>query len=132
MSMIDYRLDDLGWFEFEQLMQTLAKARLGIGIEAWGERGDWGRDAYFEGKRHYPANHETKGPFVFQAKFVENANAAGAKPGKLLIAAVQKEAVKIRKNLTNGKWNEEPNCSACLRTLRVLLPFVILFGLCYE
>jgi hypothetical protein len=31
--MIDYRLDDLGWFEFEQLIQTLAKVRLGFGIE---------------------------------------------------------------------------------------------------
>jgi len=108
--MVDYRLDELGWFEFEQLVQTLAKARLGLGVEAWGGRGDWGRDAYFEGRLRYPAKEETDGPFVFQSKFVENANAAGAKPEKLLVAAVQKEAAKIRENLANGKWSEEPNC----------------------
>src|SRR6266550_543900 len=81
---IDYKLDDLGWFEFEQLIQTLAKARLGLGVEAWGGRGDWGRDAYFEGRLRYPANDDTNGSFVFQAKFVEGANAAGAKPEKLI------------------------------------------------
>lgn len=108
--MIDYRLDELGWFEFEHLVQTLAKARLGFGVEAWGGRGDWGREAYFEGKLRYPANDESAGPFVFQCKFVENANAAGAKPEKLLVAAVQKEATKIPENLANGKWREEPKC----------------------
>ncbi|MBI5822135.1 MAG: hypothetical protein HZA88_24440 [Verrucomicrobia bacterium] len=129
--MIDYRLDDLGWFEFEQLIQTLAKVQLGFGVEAWGGRSDWGRDAYFEGRLCFPTNEETEGPFVFQCKFVENANAAGAKPEKLLVAAVQKEAVKIRENLANRKWKKEPNCyalftntpcPAALRdTIRVLL-----------
>lgn len=129
--MIDYRLDELGWFEFEQLVQTIAKARLGFGVEAWGGRGDWGRDAYFEGKLRYPANDETAGPFAFQCKFVENANAAGAKPEKLLVAAVQKETTKIAENLANGKWTEAPKCyglftntpcSAVLRdSVRILL-----------
>src|SRR5439155_26710611 len=77
---IDYRLDDLGWFEFEQLVQTLLKVRLGLGVEAWGGRGDWGRDAYFAGSLRYPGNENTTSDFVFQAKFVESANAAGAKP----------------------------------------------------
>jgi hypothetical protein len=108
--MIDYRLDDLGWFEFEQLVQALAKARLGFGVEAWGGRGDWGRDAYFEGRLRYPGDQETAGPFVFQSKFVEHANAAGAKPEKLLAAAIQKEAAKIRDNLAKGKWSKEPGC----------------------
>jgi hypothetical protein len=98
--MIDYRLDDLGWFEFEQLVQTLAKARLGLGIEAWGGRGDWGRDAYFHGNLRYPTNAETDGAFVFQAKFVEGANAGGAKPEKLIIAAVENECARIRTNLS--------------------------------
>jgi hypothetical protein len=110
--MIDYRLDDLGWFEFEQLIQTVAKARLGFGIEAWGGRGDWGRDAYFKGKLRYPTKRETDGAFVFQAKFVECANAAGAKPDRLISAAVQKECAKIEKNLKGGTWDEEPVCYA--------------------
>jgi tetratricopeptide (TPR) repeat protein len=108
--MIDYKLDDLGWSEFEHLIQTVVKARLGFGVEAWGGRGDWGCDAYFAGKLRYPGNEETDGPFVFQCKFVENANAAGAKPEKLLIGAVQKECAKIRKNLKSGKWTKAPNC----------------------
>ncbi len=108
--MMDYRLDELGWFEFEQLVQTLVKARLGLGVEAWGGRGDWGRDAYFNGRLRYPINEETDGPFVFQSKFVENANAAGAKAEKPLLAAVRKETAKIRENLLDGKWGEEPSC----------------------
>src|SRR3954471_13232430 len=99
---MDYRLDDLGWFEFEQLVQTLAKVRLGMGVEAWGGRGDWGRDAYFAGSLRYPTNDETSGPFVLQSKFVESANAAGAKPEKLILAAVRKECAKIRTNLESG------------------------------
>jgi hypothetical protein len=112
--MIAYRLDDLGWFEFEQLVQTLTKARLGLGVEAWGGRGDWGRDAYFEGTLHYPGSDETNGAFVFQSKYVENANAAGAKPESLLMTTVQKESAKIRRNLTSGKWDREPSCYALL------------------
>src|ERR1017187_8478126 len=104
--MIDYRLDDLGWFEFEQLIQTLAKARLGFGIEAWGGRGDWGRDAYFDGKLRYPTSEELEGTFVFQTKFVEGANAAGAKPEKLVLGAVEKECERIRGRLENEKWNQ--------------------------
>ncbi len=108
--MIDYRLDDLGYSVFEALIQSLLKARLGFGIEAWGGHGDWGRDAYFEGKLRYPAKEETDGPFVFQCKFVENANAAGAKPANLLKGAVHKECAKIRENLKSGKWRKSPNC----------------------
>ena len=119
--MIDYRLDDLGWFEFEQLIQTLAKARLGFGIEAWGGRGDWGRDAYFKGKLRYPTKEETEGAFVFQAKFVEGANAAGAKSDKLIATAVQKECAKIEKNLNDGTWGEVPICY-CLFTNAPVTP----------
>jgi tetratricopeptide (TPR) repeat protein len=122
--MIDYKLDDLVWSEFERLIQTVVKVRLGFGVEAWGGRGDWGRDAYFEGKLRYPGKEETDGPFVFQCKFVENANAAGAKPEEPLAGAVQKECAKIRRNLKSGKWKEAPNCygfftnAPCTATLR--------------
>jgi len=54
-KMLAYHLDELGWFEFEQLVQTLLNVRLGLGVEAWGGRGDWGRDVYFEGELKYPA-----------------------------------------------------------------------------
>jgi hypothetical protein len=32
--MIRYKLDDLGWYQFEALMQSLLKAELGLGVES--------------------------------------------------------------------------------------------------
>ena len=77
--MIRYRIDELGWYQFEALIQSLLKADLGLGVESWGgTHGDHGRDAYFDGPLAFPTNEAREGPFVFQAKFVEGANAAGA------------------------------------------------------
>jgi hypothetical protein len=74
-----YRLDDLGCFQFEELIQALLKAVWGLAIESWGTRGDYGRDAYYSGLLRFPdGDQECKGPFLFQVKFVECANAAGA------------------------------------------------------
>jgi hypothetical protein len=105
---IAYKLDDLGWFEFEQLTQALLKVKLGMGIEAWGGHCDWGRDAFFEGKLKYPSKEETSGPFIFQSKFVENANAAGAKPDSLIINSVKKECKRIRHHVDINRWRELP------------------------
>lgn len=111
--MIEYKLDDLGWEGFEQLVQSLLKARLGLGIEAWGGPGDWGRDAYFEGTLTYPTAEPLDGGFIFQCKFVEGANAAGGKPEKSILDAVQKEHSRIRANLgTASKWPRPPTCYA--------------------
>lgn len=64
-----YRLDDLGWYQFEQLIQSALKADLGIGVESWGERRDQGRDAYCEDALNFPSKHLSEaGPFIFQAK----------------------------------------------------------------
>lgn len=102
-----YALDSLGWFEFEQLIQTLLKARLGLGIEAGGGRGDWGRDSYFEGALRLPANEESSGPFLFQSKFVESANAAGADPEPAVVKAVGKECRNISGRLKpGGNWKQ--------------------------
>jgi hypothetical protein len=92
---IRYRLDDLGWYQFEWLVQALLKDNLGIGVESWGGHGDYGRDAWCNDPLHFPAKQsKTKGPFLFQSKFVEAANAAGAKPFPRLIAAVKAEMVR--------------------------------------
>lgn len=95
--MPDYRLDDLTWADFEKLCQALLKASLGVGVEAWGGRGDWGRDAYCQVPLRYPGSEVQDGPFQFQAKFVEGANAAGAKPQALLLDAVRRECQRIKK-----------------------------------
>ena len=94
--MADYDLDKLGWVEFEPLIQTLLKSQLGFGIEAWGGTSDEGRDAYFEGNLPYPSKQLSSGPFIFQAKFVRNANAAGAKSLPAVKKAVNAEITKIK------------------------------------
>jgi len=95
--MLEYRLDDLNWAEFEKLCQALLKARLGVGVESWGGSGDWGNDAYCQAPLRYPGTEVQAGPFQFQAKFVQGANAAGSKPNALLVAAVKRECERITK-----------------------------------
>ena len=103
--MIRYRLDDLGWYQFEWLIQALLKAELGIGVESWGGRRDQGRDSYCESPLNFPARHvTTDGPFLFQVKFVENANATGAKPKAALLDAVVKEASSITLRRRKTTW----------------------------
>ena len=105
--MIRYRLDDLGWYQFEWLIQSLLKAEYGLGVESWGGHQDYGRDVYFEGSLPFPAKHSTsRGPFLFQVKFVENANAAGATFDRVLLDAVRKETRRIETRIQSSKWPE--------------------------
>jgi len=102
-----YRLDDLGWFNFEKLIQALLKARLGLGVEVWGGSGDHGRDAYCPGHLSFPSReHESPGPFFFQAKYVRNASAAGSKWFPALRAAVRKEMDSLAKHRSRTGWSE--------------------------
>lgn len=102
---VRYRLDDLGWYQFEQLIQSAIKAELGLGVESWGERRDFGRDVYCENPLNFPSKHLTEdGPFIFQAKFVENANASGAQYDELLVGAMKKEIVRIKDRISKGAW----------------------------
>jgi conflict system STAND superfamily ATPase len=99
-SMIRYRLDDLGWFQFEWLCQSLLKAVLGLAVEAWGGHSDLGRDAYAVGPLPLDGpESQAPGPFVFQAKFVAEANAAGAKPDGSIQRATSREVSRIRERL---------------------------------
>ena len=94
--MIRYKLDDLGWYQFEWLVQSLMKADLGLSVESWGGHKDLGRDAYTRSELKFPdKNVPSPGPFIFQVKFVENANAAGAKIEPVLLGAVSKEVSRI-------------------------------------
>lgn len=108
MKMIRYRLDDLGWYQFEWLIQSLLKAECGLGVESWGGQGDYGRDAYSRIPLKFPAQELTDGPFLFQAKFIENANAAGANVDGLLRAAVSKEISRIKERRRMHNWGK-PN-----------------------
>ena len=99
-----YHLDDLGWFQFESLIQSLLKAELGIGIESWGGPGDQGRDAYFDGPLRYPTGDREDGPFLFQVKFVQDANASGATPAGAILRAVRTECRRIAARISHDTW----------------------------
>lgn len=92
----------------EELVQSLLKARLGLGVEAWGGSRDWGRDAYFKGVLHWPSNEQHEGIFVFQCKFVVSANAPGSNP---LLSSLRSERDKVQVYLESDKrWAEPPTC----------------------
>lgn len=105
--MTDYRLDDLGWYQFERLCQTLLRVTHGARLETWGGLRDLGRDAYASGSLRFPdPKVEHDGPFVFQAKFVEQANAAGARPSRPLLNGIDAECERIEERLSEGIWEE--------------------------
>ncbi len=100
-----YRIDDLGWLSFERLIQSLLKAELGIGVEAWGGPSDHGRDAYCEADLAFPVQDAPSvGPTVFQAKFVKGANAAGARPFGPLRKAIDAEIKRVEQRIAQGRW----------------------------
>lgn len=97
-----YRLDELGWYQFEALVIALLKADLGIGVEAWSQHaGDRGRDAYSEGPLPFPSNRPTDGPFVFQIKFSSSIDRAAS-----LRSAVQREIKSVDKRRRKDTWIE--------------------------
>jgi hypothetical protein len=103
--MLRYHLDDLGPYQFEKLAQSALKASLGLGVESWGNRGDWGRDSYARGPLRFPdPKVPTPGPFVFQVKFVEGANSAGSRPGAALLSSSSKEVERIQYRIKKGIW----------------------------
>src|SRR4051794_15117849 len=103
--MIRYRLDDLGWFQFEWLIQSLLKAELGLGVESWGGSRDHGRDAYSPSPLPFPSrNQESEGPFLFQVKFVEQANAAGSDWRPAILKAIRAESARIAQRIKLRTW----------------------------
>jgi hypothetical protein len=116
--MIRYHLDDLGWYQFEWLIQSLLKATSGLAVESWGGHGDHGRDAYSKRPLRFPSDELTPGPILFQVKFVQNANAAGARIGSPLMTAVQTELARIIGRRNQRKWKKPKHyvliTNACL------------------
>jgi len=109
-KMLRYRLDDLGWYQFEWLVQAVLKDQLGLGVESWGGHGDHGRDAWCPSPLSFPSKGPiTDGPFLFQVKFIEGANAAGARPTDRLISATKAELKKIveRKAISTLRGDKE-------------------------
>jgi hypothetical protein len=100
---ISYNLDSLGWMQFESLIQVLLKAEIGMGLELWGGSADHGRDAYCAHELNFPSRHTTNpGPFVFQVKFIAEANATGADFDSALANALKKEGALIKNRIEAG------------------------------
>jgi hypothetical protein len=93
--MLSYRFDDLGWQQFESLCHALLRKIFGPLLEAWGGSSDQGRDAYWPSIESHSMLAPGSGPAIFQAKFIEGANAAGSKPGRGLLRAIATECAQI-------------------------------------
>lgn len=67
-----YRLNSLGWYNFERLIQSLLKAAIGVGVVSFGGTCDKGRDATFRGSANYPSETtKWSGYWIFQVKFID-------------------------------------------------------------
>ncbi len=65
-----YNLEQLGWFNFEQLVRTLFRELVGSGLSTFSGSVDQGRDATFRGKASsFPSNTDQwGGAWIFQVK----------------------------------------------------------------
>jgi tetratricopeptide (TPR) repeat protein len=95
---MNYRLDELGWEQFQSLCQALLKLEYGNAVEAWGTGADLGRDAYLRAA----VTGGLAAPAVFQVKFQAGANAAGARPGAAIVAATAEDISKLRDRLSDS------------------------------
>lgn len=69
---LKYRISNIGWYNFELLVQTLLKAVIGPGVTSFGGSKDQGRDAGFVGTAAFPTvTCQWTGNWVFQVKYVD-------------------------------------------------------------
>ena len=69
---LQYRVAEIGWYNFERLVQTLLKALIGPGVTSFGGSKDRGRDAAFKGTARFPTLQENwTGDWVFQVKYID-------------------------------------------------------------
>lgn len=70
MGTSKYNLEQLGWFNFEQLVRTLLRQIVGSGLSTFGGSIDKGRDATFSGEStSFPSESDRwSGEWIFQVK----------------------------------------------------------------
>ncbi len=69
---LKYRISNIGWYNFELLVQTLLKAVIGPGVTSFGGSKDKGRDAALVGAAKFPTPQcQWTGNWVFQVKYVD-------------------------------------------------------------
>jgi hypothetical protein len=65
-------VSNIGWYNFELLVQTLLKAVIGPGVTSFGGSKDGGRDATFNGPASFPSEGvQWTGHWIFQVKFID-------------------------------------------------------------
>lgn len=69
---LKYRISNIGWYNFELLVQTLLKVVIGPGVTSFGGSKDQGRDAAFVGAAAFPSRDcQWTGEWVFQVEYVD-------------------------------------------------------------
>lgn len=93
---VDFRIEGLGWENFERMAVALLRAELGAQIEPFGRGRDGGREATYVGdldwsKASSDASTRWAGYTVFQAKFHVNAGVGSKDEEGWLKAEIRKE-----------------------------------------
>lgn len=69
---LKYRISNIGWYNFELLVQTLLKTIIGSGVTSIGGSKDKGRDAAFVGVAAFPTPEcQWEGNWIFQVKYID-------------------------------------------------------------
>jgi len=102
---MDYNLRGLGETHFEQLVQALALAELGPGVQVFGRGPDGGREATFRDLAYQDQRSGSKwtGFGVLQAKFVDVSDSDTALGTKAFMVHVRKEIADWEKRKNTGR-----------------------------
>jgi hypothetical protein len=69
---LKYRISNIGWYNFELLVQSLLKVIIGPGVASFGGSKDQGRDAAFAGPAEFPSSQcRWDGNWLFQVKYID-------------------------------------------------------------
>lgn len=92
-----YNLEQLGWYNFEQLIRTLLREIVGAGLSSFSGSVDQGRDATFSGKANsYPSQSDPWcGDWIFQVKHRRYSSQGAAKTRSELKKVIGEETIKI-------------------------------------
>ncbi len=101
-----YRIDELGWQQFEYLCQAILKRKFGDSIESWGGSRDRGRDAYCNRPIELSKGVLSGSPIVIQVKFISNANSLGAKWQSPLLSSVRSECSFLTANTVQRRTGQ--------------------------
>ncbi|OIN56617.1 ABC-three component system protein [Arsenicibacter rosenii] len=102
--MANFPLTSLRWQDFEELCIAICKDYLGIGTVTFADGPDGGRDAYFRGTAEkFPSTAVPwSGKFIIQCKHT-NKHDASCADSAFKDTILNKEIVKLSKNITNGE-----------------------------